>query len=261
MSASRLLAAALAGAAVGLLGGLIGLGGAEFRLPLLIALFGLPAFEAVLLNKVTSLVVVAVSLPARAGTVPWAELWASAGAALNLLGGSLLGAWTGAGWVLRLRERTLHRVLSLLLAGLAAALLLGHGLGPREALLSGPWQVAAGLLAGWGIGVVASVMGVAGGELLIPTLILLFGTGPALAGSLSLAVSLPTMVVGLLRYARDPRLGATLAAHRALLLALAAGSVLGALLGGRLLGHVPEAVLLPLLVLILLVSAWKLWRP
>ncbi len=29
-----------AGAAVGLLGGLIGLGGAEFRLPLLIGLFG-----------------------------------------------------------------------------------------------------------------------------------------------------------------------------------------------------------------------------
>ncbi|MET8845805.1 hypothetical protein [Amycolatopsis sp. NPDC004625] len=32
-----------AGAAVGLLGGMIGLGGAEFRLPLLISLFGFAA--------------------------------------------------------------------------------------------------------------------------------------------------------------------------------------------------------------------------
>jgi hypothetical protein len=37
-------------------------------------------------------------------------------------------------------------------------------------------------------------MGVAGGELLIPTRVLLFGADIKLAGSLSLAVSLPTIV-------------------------------------------------------------------
>jgi hypothetical protein len=42
------------GAAVGALGGLIGLGGAEFRLPLLIGLFRFPALEAVILNKAPS---------------------------------------------------------------------------------------------------------------------------------------------------------------------------------------------------------------
>ena len=36
----------VAGAAVGLLGGLIGLGGAEFRLPLLIGVFGFAALHA-----------------------------------------------------------------------------------------------------------------------------------------------------------------------------------------------------------------------
>ncbi|WP_239506574.1 TSUP family transporter, partial [Enterobacter hormaechei] len=59
------------------------------------------------------------------------------------------------------------------------------------------------MLAGFGIGVVASLMGVAGGELLIPTLVLLFGAEIKLAGSLSLAVSLPTMIVGFMRYSRD----------------------------------------------------------
>jgi uncharacterized membrane protein YfcA len=38
-------------------------------------------------------------------------------------------------------------------------------------------------------------MGVAGGELLIPTIVLLYGIDIKLAGSLSLAVSLPTMLV------------------------------------------------------------------
>src|SRR3954471_10469890 len=40
------------GAIIGTLGGLIGLGGAEFRLPLLISLFRFRGLEAVILNKV-----------------------------------------------------------------------------------------------------------------------------------------------------------------------------------------------------------------
>jgi hypothetical protein len=52
-------------------------------------------------------------------------------------------------------------------------------------------------------GVVASLLGVAGGELLIPTLILLFGIDIKLAGSLSLALSLPTMLIAFKRYSRD----------------------------------------------------------
>ena len=69
----------LAGAAVGLVGGLIGLGGAEFRLPLLIGLFGFAALEAVILNKATSLIVVATALPFRAGTVPLDQVLADSG--------------------------------------------------------------------------------------------------------------------------------------------------------------------------------------
>jgi hypothetical protein len=41
------------------------------------------------------------------------------------------------------------------------------------------------------------------GGLLIPTLILLFGLDLKLAGSLSLAISLPTMLTGFARYSRD----------------------------------------------------------
>ena len=53
------------GAMIGALGGLIGLGGAEFRLPLLIGAFRFAPVQAVILNKAMSLVVVASALPFR----------------------------------------------------------------------------------------------------------------------------------------------------------------------------------------------------
>lgn len=62
------------GAAVGVLGGMIGLGGAEFRLPLLIVLFGFAALQAVIVNKALSLIVVLTALPARSVAVPWSTL-------------------------------------------------------------------------------------------------------------------------------------------------------------------------------------------
>ena len=62
------------GAMIGALGGLIGLGGAEFRLPLLIGVFRFAALQAVILNKAMSLVVVASALPFRAATVPFASV-------------------------------------------------------------------------------------------------------------------------------------------------------------------------------------------
>ena len=252
-------AAFAAGAGVGSLGGLIGLGGAEFRLPLLLGLFRFPPLDAVILNKATSLVVVAAALPFRAGTVPFAEIAAHWPVILNLLAGSLVGAWAGAGWATRLSSATLYKVIAALLVLIAAALLLGHDAEGSGPALTGPAQIVAGLAAGFGIGVVASLMGVAGGELLIPTLILLFGVDVKLAGSLSLAISLPTMLVGFARYSRD-RSFATLARNGRFVLAMAAGSILGAFLGGLLLGVVPGGLLLPMLAAILLVSAVKVWR-
>ena len=109
------------------------------------------------------------------------------------------------------------------------------------------------------IGVVAAVLGVAGGELLIPTLVLLFGADVKLAGSLSLAVSLPTMLVGFARYSQD-RSFAVLGESRRFVVVMAVGSVVGSFIGGQLLGVVSTAALLPLLALILVLSAIKVWR-
>jgi uncharacterized membrane protein YfcA len=48
--------------------------------------------------------------------------------------------------------------------------------------------------------------------------------------------------------------------NRRFVLVMAAGSILGSFIGGRLLGLVPNAVLLPLLVVILVLSALKVWK-
>lgn len=46
------------GGAIGTLGGLIGLGGAEFRLPVLVGRFRFKSLDAVVMNKAISLVVI-----------------------------------------------------------------------------------------------------------------------------------------------------------------------------------------------------------
>lgn len=253
-------AAFAGGAGIGALGGLIGLGGAEFRLPLLIGAFRFVALEAVILNKAMSLVVVASALPFRATTVPWEAVAANWTVIVNLLAGSLAGAWFGAGWATRLKSETLYRIIAVLLVMIAVVLVFGHDpRGGGHPLLEGSAQMVAGVVAGVAIGVVASLLGVAGGELLIPTLVLLFGCDIKLAGSLSLAVSLPTMLMGFTRYSRDSSF-AVLGRNKTFVLVMAAGSIVGSFVGAQLLGIVPSGVLLPLLSIILLLSAIKVWR-
>ena len=143
--------------------------------------------------------------------------------------------------------------------GIAGVLLFGHGAQPPHQLLERWVLTLAGVVAGVGIGIVAALLGVAGGELLIPTIVLLFGVDLKLAGSLSLAVSLPTMVTGFTRYSRDQSFQVIRFQWRFITI-MAAGSMVGTFLGGKLLRVVPTPLLLPLLAVILLASAVKVWR-
>ena len=44
------------------------------------------------------------------------------------------------------------------------------------------------------------------------------------------------------------------------LVVMALGSICGTFVGGQLLGYVPEAALLPVSAMVLLISAWKVWQ-
>jgi Sulfite exporter TauE/SafE len=66
-----------------------------------------------------------------------------------------------------------------------------------------PWtRIIAGLLFGFMIGAISSLLGVAGGEVIIPTLVFGFGVPVKTAGSLSMLISLPTVLPGIIRHAK-----------------------------------------------------------
>jgi uncharacterized membrane protein YfcA len=158
-----------------------------------------------------------------------------------------------------MRTATLYKVLAALMTLMAIALVLTHTTSVGALALPGPAQTIAGVAAGFGIGVVAAIMGVAGGELLIPTIVLLYGVDIKTAGSLSLLVSLPTMLVAFARYSRDGSF-TVLAANLHFVAVMVAGSITGALLGGLLLGVIPDLVLIPILTIVLLISVLKMAR-
>lgn len=245
---------------IGIVGGLIGLGGAEFRLPVLVGPLNYPPRRAVPLNLAVSLITLAASLAFRGRTVSLTVLAPLSTAIGALIAGAVVFAFIGATLATRLSPRMFGRIIVGLLVAIGSALIIEAFL-PAEvegfipAMLG--WQIAAGLLLGSAIGLVSSVLGVAGGELIIPTLVFGFGADVKTAGTASLLISLPTVVVGLLRYARR---GACMdrAPLRATVLPMGVGSVLGAVLGGLLVGVIAPSVLKLLLGVILIVSALRL---
>jgi len=253
----------VAGSMIGILGGLIGLGGAEFRLPVLVGIFRLPTLEAIILNKAISLIVVATALIFRAEAIPLNKLVPHLDVVLNLLAGSLVGAWWAAGHALTMSRRWLNWIIMALLVGLALLMMseawFGFHDGTTPLIHAGPVRVIVGWVVGLGIGICAALLGVAGGELLIPTIVLLYGMDIKLAGSLSLMVSLPTMIFGFVRYSSSNAF-AVMRQERSLFRWMAAGSILGAGLGGLLLGLVPSHLLISFLGIILLISAVKTFQ-
>jgi uncharacterized protein len=251
------------GATVGTAGGLIGLGGAEFRLPALVGLLRFTARAAVPVNLTSSLAVLAAAFPMRAATVPLHEIAPHLPAILGMLAGSMTAAWIGAGWARRASDRLLGRLILILLVGLGL-ILIAEGLfvaGPTRLVGEGlVATVAVAALCGVVIGLVSSLLGVAGGELIIPTFILLFGVDVKVAGSMSILVGIPTIVVGLTRHFGAGSVLREGPVWRGTILPLAGGSILGAVLGALALGLVPSQALKIGLGLILIWSAWSVFR-
>lgn len=162
-----------------------------------------------------------------------------------MIGGAVVAAFFGAALAGRLSEDRLHRVILFLLIGIGC-LLIVEGCRPNAfpALLpeSSTVHIIAGAGFGLAIGIVSSVLGVAGGELIIPTLVFAFGADMKTAGTASLLISLPTVAVGLIRYASRGAF-ADRQPLRETVAPMGVGSVIGAVTGGMLVGIVPARIL------------------
>ena len=255
------VAALLYGVPIGLLGGLIGLGGAEFRLPVLAGVFGYAARRAVALNLAISLVTVVSALLIRGGALSFAPLLGLVPVIASMIAGAVSAAYVGTALVHRASERLLERVILVFLVVIGSALIVEAFL-PQD--VSGllpdalPVRVVAAVFFGLGIGLVSSLLGVAGGELIIPTLVFAFGVGIKTAGTASLLISLPTVAVGVLRHRRRGFFAESADLTRTVA-PMGAGSVIGAVAGGFLVGAAPASVLKFVLGVILIVSAVRIF--
>ncbi len=247
---------------IGWVGGLIGLGGAEFRLPVLAGPLQYTVRRAVPLNLAISLITLSVSLIVRSKMLQLSQLALLTPVMLSLIASAMLSANYGATWSSRVSNDALKRVILVLLLAIGVALIVEAFL-PNAVTGFIPknlgWEILGGVIFGLAIGLFSSVLGVAGGELIIPTLVFAYGADIKLAGTASLLISLPTVVVGMIRYAgqgaysQKQDLYGTVAP-------MGAGSVIGAVVGGLMVSFVPTNVLKVFLGLILCYSAWRIFK-
>jgi uncharacterized membrane protein YfcA len=245
-----------------MLGGLIGLGGAEFRLPVLAGPLGYAARRAVPLNLAISITTIIAALLIQSGSLSLSSITPFLPSMLALFVGAVVSAFFGASLSNELTNEQLERIILLLLLGIGIALVVEAflpqtvpGLLPATQV----WRLIAGVVLGLGIGLVSSLLGVAGGELIIPTMVFAFGADIKTAGTTSLIISLPMTLIGVVRYAQQ---GAFVKHHDLveIVAPMAGGSVIGAIIGGLLVGVVPAAALKGVLGVILIVSALRIFR-
>lgn len=247
---------------IGMLGGLIGLGGAEFRLPVLAGILSYSARQAVPLNLAVSLVTIAASLAIRGSTLSFSLVIPLLPVILSLISGAVITAFFGVAMAVRLSNEQLERIILVLLVLIGVALIVESFLPQQIPALLPPalgWRIPASILFGLAIGLVSSLLGVAGGEIIIPTLVFAFGADIKTAGTASLLVSLPTVLVGVVKYASRGAFTDRSALSNSVA-PMGVGSVIGAVAGGMLVGVVPGSVLKLTLGVILNVSAFRVFH-
>ena len=252
----------LVGFIVGLAGGLVGLGGAELRLPYLAGTLRLPLKTAIPVNLAVSLLTLLAALPTRLYTLKTASLTPYLYETGAIAIGAVLGAYAGVSGLRRLSPVALTRAVFALLLALGLVMIAESiAAFTPLGLLSGslPLKIISGLALGFAIGAISGLLGVAGGEVIIPTLILGFGAPIKAAGSLSQMVSIPTVLTGFVRHYRSGALNERNIVLR-LIVPMGLGAIAGGIGGGLLASLAPSTFLKALLGVILIVSSIKVRR-
>ncbi|MEM3612773.1 MAG: sulfite exporter TauE/SafE family protein [Candidatus Bathyarchaeia archaeon] len=241
---------------LGAAAGLIGVGGGEFRTPILLYVIELPVVTAIAVNLLVGLLTVVVSFLRRfqLGLLNGH----SVNIALTMSITSIIGAYVGAILTDKIPEKPLKRLLAafLIIVGLKIGL---------EPFIQIPFtftialgfleEVLLAALIGLVIGIVSGTLGVAGGEFRIPALIYVFSLDIVAAGTASLLVSIPTVASGFFKHHNMGHMNrnATIIA-----IAMGIGSVLGAFIGASYAGVVEKEILKVLLGTILILATVRM---
>src|SRR5262249_48566291 len=244
---------------IGGLAGLVGLGGGEFRLPVLMYVIGYPPRTAVPLNLAVSLVTLTFALVVRSRAVSVAALVPYLNEVAGLAVGGVASAFFGARFVSAIKSEHLIKTIAALLAALGVLILfeIAYPFQYAQVIPTGAvFHFGAGFALGIIIGLVSSILGVAGGELLIPTMMFIFGTDIKTAGTASIVVSVWVVTSGLWRYWRSGAMETRLGARR-IVSAMSASSLIGAALGGLAVGFAPVEAIKSVLGFVLIAAAAK----
>lgn len=109
------------------------------------------------------------------------------------------------------------------------------------------------VLSGFGVGVLSGVMGVGGGIVLVPLMVLGFGLSQPVAQGTSLAAIIPSAIVGTVINLRAGQVMVRAATW------MGATGVIGAILGAALAVHVQPQILVRVFGAFLVVSAYQIW--
>lgn len=178
------------GLLAGLLSGLFGVGGGTVIVPLLVLLLGFDQRRAAgtSLAAIVPTASVGVISYAVGGDVAWIP-------ALILAAGAVIGAQIGT-WLLPKLSQTALRW-SFVAFLLAVIVSLFFVIPSRDAELPLTWLTGPGLaVLGVITGILAGLLGVGGGIIVVPALVLLFGTSDLIAKGTSLLMMIPTAISG-----------------------------------------------------------------
>ena len=250
-SPPRAGAAALAATVTGAAAGFIGVGGGEFRIPVLVDWLRLPLTVAGAVNLLIGLFTVTLSVYRRGG---FRGMTGDDIALLAVMGTvSLAGASLGTYVRDTVRKRPLKTAICVYL-GLMGAWMLYEAIGGHEHVLLTPEGLTRLILAAvvaFPIAALSGVFGVAGGEMRIPALMYLFGVPIATAGTLSLAVSIPTLAAGVFT---DRRIGSLDNTFLRVGVFMGIASAAGVLIGAALISYADRNLIKGTLGIILLLS-------
>lgn len=182
----------LVGAIAGALSGLFGVGGGIVIVP------GLTALTAMSQRMARGVSLAAIVPIAAAGVLGYLlDAKVSFVVAALLVSGSLVGAWVGTHLLSVLPQRSLRLGFAAVLVATGLRFLLAPGgVAERGDALLPDWSaVVIGLVAG----VLSGLLGVGGGIVMVPAMMLLLGMTDVVAKGTSLLVILPTAVLGTYR--------------------------------------------------------------
>ncbi|WP_038057590.1 sulfite exporter TauE/SafE family protein [Thermus amyloliquefaciens] len=234
----------------GAFGGLVGLGGGTVMIPLMVGVLRLSQHKA----HGTSLV--AVFFTGLTGAVTYGLQGSlNLKAALLLAATAIFTARLGARYAHGLAEKDLKRAFGWFLLFVSLLLLLKPHLAPMGWVQGEVGEDLTLLLAGGLTGFLSGMMGVGGGTIMVPAMVLILGMDQHTAQGTSLLAMVPASLVGAYTHHRLGNVDALLVPG------LVPGVLLGTFLGGEAAHFLPEATLRLVFAGVLLWTAWRYLRP